>query len=77
MWSSVRVDNAHIAHAHGEHFEPSAARMLLSVILFCIFTCSWLLVNSCSGKDDTVLMVELQTKNEPSSKAVADGAQQQ
>ena len=97
MWPSVSVDNAHVAHAHGEHFELSAACMLLLVILFCIFTCSWLLVNSCSGKDDTVLMVELQTKNEgphevgasnqekarivnlhePSSKAVADGAQQQ
>ena len=24
MWPSVRVDNAHIAHAHGEHFECSS-----------------------------------------------------
>ena len=53
MWLSVRVDNAHIAHAHGEHFELSAARMLLLVILF-----TW----SCSGKDNTVLMIELQIK---------------
>ena len=41
---STRVDNAHIAHAHGEHFELSAARMLVLVILFCIFTWSWLIV---------------------------------